>query len=226
MNTLDTARRPQTPRWRTILPGGVLLVVFLLALDYVLRYTPRYFLQDPAAYAGNTTLQNVILVVHLCVGVAAILVGPLQLFTGSHRRSMRLHRWMGRAYVSAVFVGGVAAGTMLILVDRLPNFRLGVAGLDVAWLASTGFAYLAIRKGQVKLHQEWMVRSYVVTFGFVIYRIIRETLLASYNGPYPEIEAMASWGCWSIPLLITQLVMEGKKVVAAPRRALRTVAGA
>jgi uncharacterized membrane protein len=226
VNTLETERQPQSSRWRTILPRGVLLVVFLLALDYVLRYTPRYFVQDPAAYANKNAVHSVILVVHLCVGVAAILVGPLQLFTGSHRRSTRLHRWMGRAYVSAVFVGGVAAAAMLVLVDRLPNFRLGVAGLDVAWLTSTGFAYLAIRRGQVKLHQEWMVRSYVVTFGFVIYRIIRETLLATYNGPYPEIEALASWGCWSIPLLITQLVMEGRKVLAAPRRVVRTVAGA
>ena len=215
MNTVGTVESPRSfPSLRVMTLGALLLGVFLLALDYVLSYTPRYLLREPDAFAGMTPLHSVVLVVHLCVGIGALLVGPLQLFTGARRRGLTFHRWLGRGYACAISVGGVAAAGMLILTGGSLNFRLGIAGLDVAWLGSTGLAYLAIRKGQVKLHREWMVRSYVATFGFVFFRIILEVLSARHMGTRIEIQAVASWACWSIPLLVVELVMEGRKVLA------------
>lgn len=81
-------------------------------------------------------------------------------------------------------------------------------------------AFVAIRRGAVAQHREWMIRSYVVTFGFVTYRALVDVLKAEAIGSGADRAALASWFCWAIPLLVTELVLQGGKVLRAPRRAL------
>jgi hypothetical protein len=48
--------------------------------------------------------------------------------------------------------------------------------LASAWIVATGFAYGAILRGMVTLRKEWMVRSYLVTFAFVLFRLVHDSL--------------------------------------------------
>jgi hypothetical protein len=56
--------------------------------------------------------------------------------------------------------------------------------------------------------------NYVVTTGFITFRIVNFTLAALQIGGTPsERRGIASWFCWAVPLLITEAVIQGKKVL-------------
>ena len=101
-----------------------------------------------------------------------------------------------------VAVGTAAAFALLGLRSNpQPGFSLGLAGLATAWITTTGMAFLAIRRGLVEQHKEWMIRSYVVTFAFVAFRVIIPALSAA--GVSSDRGAIAAWACWAVPLLVT-----------------------
>ena len=56
-----------------------------------------------------------------------------------------------------------------------------------------------------------MLRSYVVTFAFVWFRVLSSVLQASEIGTVQERIALASWFCWAVPLLVAEAVIQGEK---------------
>jgi hypothetical protein len=54
----------------------------------------------------------------------------------------------------------------------------------------------------------------VVTFAFVMFRVIQPALQAAHVGTIYEQLAVAAWACWAVPLLFTELVIQGRKVLA------------
>jgi hypothetical protein len=65
-----------------------------------------------------------------------------------------------------------------------------------------------------------MIRSYVVTFAFVTYRALGEVMKTANVGAGEDRSTLLSWICWSVPLLITEVVLQGRSVVRAPHRPL------
>ncbi len=64
-------------------------------------------------------------------------------------------------------------------------------------------------------HQEWMIRSYIVTFGFVTFRLLVGALQAADVGTLREQLAAASWFCWSVPLLCAEAILQGRKIASS-----------
>src|SRR5262249_40313054 len=125
-----------------------------------------------------------------------------------------LHRTLGIVYMSAVAFSSLAAFYLAAHTDFGWVFGAGLTGLAIAWLVTTGLAFAAVRRGLIQQHQEWMIRSYVVTFAFVSFRIFAGILQTTQVGTLQEQAAAASWFCWAIPLLVTEAVLQGKKIFA------------
>ena len=84
-----------------------------------------------------------------------------------------------------------------------------------AWLSASSMAYLAIRRRQVAAHKEWMIRSYVVTYGFVTYRTLQQAHFLA--GLKVEALAMNAWLSWTIPLLVAEMVLQWRRTVGPAR---------
>jgi hypothetical protein len=93
-------------------------------------------------------------------------------------------------------------------------FGAGLFALATAWVTTTTLAYLAIKRSLIDQHKEWMIRSYVVTFAFVTFRVIQPSLQAAHIGTPSEQFTVAAWACWAVPLFITEFVIQGRKVFA------------
>ena len=63
-----------------------------------------------------------------------------------------------------------------------------------------------------------MIRSYVVTTAFVSFRVLFEVLEAAGVGTIGERLAAAAWFCWAVPLLVTEVILQGRKIVAREQR--------
>jgi uncharacterized membrane protein len=124
------------------------------------------------AYLGTIPF---LIIPHVLAGVAALLIGPLQFSSRVRRRNPKLHRVLGRVYVSSVLV---AAPLAVILSNhrhdpRAIYFVVANAVQGGTWIITTVAAFLTARNRNIQEHREWMVRSYAVTFTFVGTRVLQ-----------------------------------------------------
>src|SRR5262245_46272899 len=184
---------------------GVVAVVFVaaVAMPYLLSssYGPEY-----AAFRGW-------LLLHIAGGMIALLTGPVQLWLGLADRGMAWHRRLGSGHLTGVGLGSLGASYLATHAQVGWVYSTGLFGLAIAWIATTTLAYLAIRRSLIDQHKEWMIRSYVLTFAFVTFRVLQPLLGAAHIGSSVEQFTVTAWACWTVPLLITELVIQGRKVL-------------
>jgi hypothetical protein len=156
------------------------------------------------------------LVAHLGGGSLALLLGPFQFSGWLRRRYVKAHRWMGRLYLSGVLVGSVAAVYMGLRVSQSKAFGVALLYLAFAWLVTSWMAYVAVMRRQFAAHREWMIRSYVVTFAFVLFRLGED--LNVYGSLGPELQAvMLAWVAWVVPLLMAEVVLQWRRSVGVAK---------
>lgn len=178
-------------------------VICLLALGFIGKYVVHYVLNYGPRELDVFWPRRWGFLAHIAGGTVALGLGPLQFWTGLKARLPRVHRWVGRSYLFAVGVGSVGAFYLAATNTVGWHYGFALAMLGVAWSGCAGVAYAAILNGAVALHRRWMVRAYVVTFAFVIYRLIADVLPTSQLKPAQDLAVADAWVCWVIPLMIT-----------------------
>jgi uncharacterized membrane protein len=191
----------RAPSWGLV-AGLSLLAV--LALWFIQERAHVYAAYNATAY-GDLWPRRGGFILHAAGGLIALVVGLIQLWLGSTRRTGTLHRILGRAYIVGIALGS-ASGFYLVLTLDLTYLAhaVGLFMLCTAWVLTTSMAYLAIRRGAVEQHREWMIRSYTVTFGFVTMRLVGRLLMHRHVASEGEIDTMLAWACWSMPLLFIE----------------------
>jgi hypothetical protein len=196
---------------------AVLIVPIVIAFWFLDSYAFQYLTLDRDR-VGIYWARRDWLYVHIVAGMLALVLGPIQLWLGLNRREAILHRILGGAYVLAVFV---SAGTALHLARHTDFgwvFGMGMTAMSVAWIVSTALGTLSICVHLVEQHREWMIRSYILTFGFVTFRMFTQFLQVAAVGTTLEQMTASSWFSWSVPLLIAEFIIQGRKIVTAGRR--------
>ena len=189
----------------------VLGAVFVVGLTFVAGFVSPYWSANSEAINQYLPRKGWLLM-HVTTGTAAMLLGPFILGLGLGRRRMKLHRSLGFGYMVSIALSSIAAFYLAAHTDVSWVFGMGLTGLAVAWITTTGLAFVSIRKRQITQHKEWMIRSYVVTFAFVNFRILVGVLEVSGVGTLVERLNASSWFCWAFPLLVTELVLQGRKI--------------
>ena len=126
---------------------------FLIALPYLTLTAETLFLYDG---------ERGWILTHVGLGTVALLTGPVQLWLGFARSRMSLHRTLGKVYMGTVLLGAAVALRLAFTPSAGLVFGVGLGALAVAWVLTTGMAFVAIRRRQVAQHQDWMIRSYQV----------------------------------------------------------------
>src|SRR5215470_13741500 len=170
----------------------------VIALWFISGFALTYFTTEPAEF-GIYWPRHQWLLAHVIAGIVALLLGPAQLWFGTNTITGMIHRILGVLYVTAVVVGGTAA------------FYLAVH-TDFGWVFGMGFIVICLHRAEQ--HREWMIRSYVVTFSFVTFRVLEVVLDSAKLGTIVERKAAASWMAWAIPLLLTECILQGRKIFA------------
>jgi hypothetical protein len=187
-------------------------VVLGLVAYFLVKYAFHYFVFTPESYGTYFWPRFSWLLPHVAAGVLAIVIGPLQFWPRMRRDYLQAHRVAGRIYVGLVLVGAAAAVGLASKIEGSPAYSLGLVGLAVAWLTTTSLAFVAIRRKNLLQHQQWMVRSYVVTFAFVTFRLADDVLKAANIQNEDERSKYLAWACWAVPLLITEVAIQGRAV--------------
>ena len=183
---------------------GALVFIGVAAMPYFLRIEETQFRQYWPMRGW--------LLVHISMGIVALLSGPVQMWLGLSDRYPAVHRPLGFVYMAAITLSSAAAYYLAFHTSGGVVFGSGLAGLATAWLATTGMAFLAIKRHLYEQHKEWMIRSYVVTFAFVTFRALATVLEGQGVATLDRI-GIAAWFCWAVPLLLNELVLQGRKIL-------------
>jgi uncharacterized membrane protein len=189
-----------------------LVVVLLVACWFVVRYVFYYYLHYNAAGFAEFWTRRGGLLVHITSGMVALLIGPLQFSRRVRQKYLGFHRMLGRVYLIAVACGASAALYLAITTIEGRPWAFGLIGLILAWVTTSAMAYYAIRQRQVQVHQEWMVRSYIVTFAFVTYRLLYDVPPFSHLGPDLQRSLTYIWACWALPLLAAEVILQLRRM--------------
>jgi uncharacterized membrane protein len=185
----------------------------LTAVGFVLIAVVPYFTLDQQPF-GPYWPRRGWLLLHIGGGMVALLTGPGQFWLGLDGRGAAWHRRLGIAYVASVAVSSIAAFYLAFTTTFGGAFGAGLIALAIAWLTTTGLAFAAVRRYLIEQHREWMIRSYVVTFAFVTFQLAIPVLQAFGMGTLSERFATAIWLSWTVPLLVTEAFLQGRKILA------------
>ena len=196
-------------------PAAATLALYaavVLTLVSSLRFLGHDALPYVADYSESTYARYWVhrgwLLVHIVGGAVALLAGPFQLWSGLRRRSLRIHRWTGYAYVIAIAFA--ATSSFYLTFHTRADFGTALFVLALMWWLTIVMAYLAIRNGRVDAHRDWMIRSYILTFSFVTYRVI--VPMSAFDGLGPSKYATALWISWVAPYMVAEVFMHWERV--------------
>jgi uncharacterized membrane protein len=108
---------------------------------------------------------------HGLAGALALLLAPFQFSTRLRKRSLQVHRILGRLYVAGVVVAAPTAIPIAIILGP-PSLVMAAIIQSCGWLVTTAVAIYCVRAGDIRQHQEWMIRSYPFAMIFVFARAI------------------------------------------------------
>lgn len=223
MSTVATSTRaglsekPKTPHLALKIAASA--AILLAAVAFVLKYVFRYYLHysqsvytDPNVGGSNYWAMRGWLLMHMTGGMVALLTGPWQFWTGFRMRYASLHRWTGRIFLGGVALGSIGAFRMATSTTFGWAFGFSLLALATAWVTTSGMALYAILKGQVRVHKEWMVRAYVVTFAFVTFRVLNDYYPGARLQPDGDRAITVGWVSWVLPLLFTEVILQLRRM--------------
>lgn len=183
-----------------------------------------------AEHAGHSGM----LYLHSAGGTLLLGVGAAALYVGWTRRQFRWHRLIGYTYLIG---GGVGATLGIVLalanthtdtvvplaidIAQASEFGFALATQGTVWLIVSAMAYRAARNRRFEMHRQWMIRSYVVAWGFVLGALVEQLPGASNIGDGAAIR----WLSWVIPLVLCEVVLQwratARHVIPRPAHASR-----
>lgn len=150
---------------------------------------------------------------HVAGGLLALVIGPLQFWKGFRNKYVTVHRTLGKVYLISIVVASLCA-TYLSWTTALAihwTWAISLQSLGLVWFCTALMAYRFIRLRRIQLHKEWMIRSYVVTFGFVLFRYMNGHPLFVEAGNFIERGPTIGWLAWAIPLFFTEIMIQWNK---------------
>lgn len=201
---------PFKPKSWLILAAWIFLILF--AGRFVMNDALPYFGFDEEVY-GRFWGMKWPLIGHVSGGLIGLTLGPLQFWQAFRDKYLKVHRLMGKLYLTAILIGTISstslAWTTSLAIHWTWAFALQI--LAFAWFCTAAMAFISIKRRRIQQHKEWMIRSYVVTFAFVIFRWLAAMPSIIELGTFVERGPTLIWISWAIPLFLTEIVLQWNK---------------
>lgn len=149
---------------------------------------------------------------HITFGGIALMIGWSQFSKRIRTKRLQLHKKLGKVYVLSVLISGVCGVYIAFYATGGWITSLGFLGLGMIWLYTTGKAYVAIKKGDLELHQGMMIYSYAACFAAVTLRIWLPLLTLAFGAFLPAYKIVA-WLCWVPNMVFAYFWVRKKGIV-------------
>src|ERR1700692_1513697 len=127
---------------------------------------------------------------HGLAGACALFLAPLQFSDRLRRRFTKMHRIVGRIYITGAFVLAPLGVYVQYLEERLGeprSFTIATSVAAILLISTTACALFFILNRRIQQHRQWMTRSYAVALVFFEVRLISGLLGFDDNNAVGEV---------------------------------------
>jgi uncharacterized membrane protein len=172
------------------------------------------FLQLKQAYLSNKVWKTCFYI-HVFISLFVLMAGFTQFSPYILKNHRKLHRLIGRLYAGNIlFINFPAAMIMAIYANGDMPGKTAFFILDCLWFFFTLKAVIEIRKGNVKAHRNFMIRSYALTLSAISLRTWKIILVNTTDINIPTIYIMDAWLGFVPNLLLAEWFIRRKKLFA------------
>lgn len=158
-----------------------------------------------AGFARHETLT----IIHIVPGLLFMLLAPLQFVKRIRVRRPALHRWIGRTVVG---LGMVIGGSALVMSPQMaiggPTETAATTLFGCVFLFAMIRGFIYIRRGNRRLHREWMIRAFAIGMAVATIRPIAGVFFATsrltHLTPH-DFFGVAFWLGFTIQFLIAEM---------------------
>src|SRR4029077_15457969 len=106
----------------------------------------------------------VLTLVHIVPGLLFMLLGPLQFSSTIRARHLRWHRWSGRVFMGCGLIVGSSALVMSFTMKSTGGVNQAAATVlfGAFFLYALCKAFWHIRRHEIALHRQWMIRAFSI----------------------------------------------------------------
>lgn len=190
-------------------------VVSCIALFLMVRLTAQYihfdtdvaFLSLKQEYLSND-VWLVSFYVHVFSTSFCLLAAFTQFSSSLLRKYKQVHRLMGRLYVfNIVFINFPVALIMAIYANGGYPSKAAFIILDLLWFWFTLKAWMLIKRGDIIGHQNFMIRSFALTFSAITLRSWKIVLTSTTGLSEAEIYMIDAWLGFVPNLVVAELII-------------------
>lgn len=150
--------------------------------------------------------------VHVFTSILLLLAGFTQFSGELLKRYPCVHRGAGKLYVFVLlFLSGPAGLLLAVKANGGVWSQLAFSTLAVLWWWFTWRAWRSIIKGQIKVHQDFMWRSFALTLSAVTLRSWKWLIVLVWAPPPMDTYRLVAWLGWVPNLLLVEWWIRRKK---------------
>ena len=143
--------------------------------------------------------------IHILPGGLFLVLAPLQFMPSLRQRHLQLHRWMGRILMVCGLIIGISALVMSYTMNiGGPNETAATTLFAIVFLYCLIKAYRHIRRKEVAIHREWMIRAFGAGLGVATTRPIVGMFFAFRRLTPHEFFGIAFWLGFTITFLAAE----------------------
>lgn len=187
--------------------------------------SPEYVEEMPAIERAFSE-SAVVMLVHVITGGVFLALGLLQFSARIRNRHVRFHRWSGRVLVALAVFSGVSGIWLGVVEPYSATERLPSAAAGVLFLIAPVIAVIAVRRGEITRHREWMIRFFAVGVGIVVIRLVVPVFMWLLRPvSFRDIIGLAFWAGWVISVAVAEVWIRSTRAerrmhpAVAPRQA-------
>lgn len=193
---------------RTLGWVAVVLSVIILLVFAAIRLANM--IQDPPptdAFSVRYVQHPWVALLHMIPGLLFLTLAPLQFVERIRLRRIGLHRGLGRVLATCAAISGVFA---VVVNFRLPAFggistQAATVFFGAVFLFSLAKAIRHIRRKEVGLHREWMIRTFALAMGVASIRVFIGLFTALSDLGVEEVFGASFWLGFSVNLLVAEV---------------------
>jgi len=196
------------PRESWINMKNILFAGIFLMMAYVLRHNESFIVDHRDPNWDHIESFKWWLLPHGVAGACALLLAPLQFSDRLRQRFTKMHRIVGRIYISGAFVLAPLGVYIQYLEERIGeprSFTIATSVDAILLISTTACALYFILNRKIQQHRQWMTRSYAVALVFFEVRLISGVL-----GLDDSVGATQTiiWICLAFSIPMADLVLQ------------------
>ena len=208
------------PRASWINGKNLLFAGICLMMGYVLQHNETFVVDRGDPNWDHIATFKWWLLPHGLAGACALTLAPLQFSDRLRARFTKVHRVVGRIYITGVFVLAPLGVYIQYLEERIGDprsFTIATAVDAVLLTSTTAIALYFILNRKIQQHRQWMTRSYAVALVFFEVRLISGLL--GLDDSVAATETII-WICLAFSIPLADLILQLQAARPAPEKTL------